>query len=109
MATEQTITVFRGEQAALNFTMMPVVNITGWTLAFTVAKKANSETKMIAPMVAVVQSGPAGTFRVTLTEELLDLIPATYFYDVWRTDEGFEQPLAYGPFTVSPMARVPPL
>jgi hypothetical protein len=108
VAVTQTLTVYRGEQAAINFTMAPVEDITGWSLKFTVAKKANSATKLIS-VTPVILSGPAGTFRVTLTEENLDLNPATYFFDVWRVDEGFEQVLAIGSFVVSATARVPPL
>ena len=106
MAVEQTISVYRGEQVVLNFTMAPVVDITTWTLVFSLVKKANSTTKLITQSAPVI-SGPLGTFRVTLTEEQMNLSPAIYFFDVWRTDEGFEQVLAIGPFIVRATARVP--
>jgi hypothetical protein len=75
---------------------------------FTVARKANSVTKLITQAMSVV-NGAAGTFTTSLTEEQLDLSPGTYFFDVWRTNEGFEQVIAVGPFVVSPTARVPPV
>jgi hypothetical protein len=108
MATEETITVYRGEQATLNFTMSPVVDITGWTIVFTVAAARDSATKKVTATATIV-NGPAGTFRVALTEEHLDLAPLRYFFDVWRTDEGLEQVLALGPFVVVGVARVPPV
>ena len=106
MATVQTITVYRGEQVVLNFTMSPVVNISGWTLPFTVAKKSNSPTKLIQ-VNGVILAGPSGTFSVTLTEENTDQTPDTYYFDVWRNDEGYEQVLAIGSFVVLPTARLP--
>jgi hypothetical protein len=108
MAVTQTITMYRGEQVVLSWTMSPVVNIAGWTLVFTVARKANSPSKLITQAATVV-SGPAGTFTVTLTEEQSNLTPGSYFFDVWRTDEGYEQVIAIGPFVISPTARVPPV
>lgn len=106
MATESTITVFRGERATLNFTMSPVVNITGWTLAFTVAARANSSTKLIAATPSIV-SGTDGTFRVSLTTTNLNIAPGHYYFDVWRTDSGYEEVLAYGPFVIAADAKMP--
>lgn len=106
MAVTQTIQVYRGEQATLDFAMTPNESITGWTIHFTVAKKQNASAKMLGPLVA---SNPSpGVFRVVLTEEQLDINPGTYFFDAWRTDEGQEQVLALGPFVVLGNARVPP-
>lgn len=106
MAVEQTITVYRGEQVTLNFTMTPVVDISGWTLPFTIAKKANSSTKLVSKN-GVIISGINGTLYVTLTEEDLDISPGTYYFDLWRNDEGYEQVLALGSFIVAPVARLP--
>ena len=108
MATEQTITVYQGEQALLNFTMAPVVDISAWTLMFTVATKAGSVTKKIGPLAMTILSGPSGTFKISLTAAQLGLPLGTYYYDVWRTDVGFEQVLALGAFTVAGTARLPP-
>lgn len=107
MATTQSITVYRGERATLDFTMSPVEDIAGWHIHFTVAKKENSTTKLIGPVEATILV--SGQFRVSLDEEDLDLTPGSYAYDVWRTDEGFEEVLALGSFVVTGNARVPPL
>lgn len=106
--TTSTITVYRGEQVTLDFTMNPVVDITAWTLAFNVSRRYNNATKLLTK-VPTILNGPLGTFRQVLTEEDLDLNPASYVFDVWRTDEGFEQVLALGPFVVTANVRVPPV
>lgn len=107
MAVSQTIRVYRGEQANLRFTMSPFEDITGWTLHFTVAKKANTATKLLGPLACTFLN--SGQFAVYLTEEDLDQAPGSYFYDVWRTDEGQEQVLALGAFEIVANARVPPI
>lgn len=115
----QDITVYRAGREVLNFTMNPVVDITGWTIMFTVARMTNKErqdeltrlytastTKLIS-VQASVTSGPAGTFSVTLTTAHTDLTSDIYEYDVWRTDAGSELPLALGRFVVGGVAREP--
>jgi hypothetical protein len=104
--TEQTITIYRGEAPVLNFTLAPVVDISGWTLKFTVAKKSNSVTKMCSATPTIL-SGPAGTFRATLTAAQTDIAPGAYFFDVWRLDAGFEEVLASGEVVVVGVARIP--
>jgi hypothetical protein len=108
MAVTETISVYRGEQVTLTFQMTPVENVTGWTIHFTVAKKANAASKLIGPLLATTSGLASGQFRVQLTEEVLDKTPGTYFFDAWRTDEGQEQVLALGPFIIGGNARVPP-
>jgi hypothetical protein len=105
----ESILVYRGEVAQLNFAMTPGVNVTGWTIMFTVSKKVNSVAKLIGPLAAVPVNPVAGTFYFQLTEDHTNLSPGVYVSDVWRTDEGFEQLLALQTFTISGDARVPPL
>ncbi len=107
--TRQTITIYRGEQVTIPFAFNPVENITGQTLKFTVAKASNSTVKMIGPIAITAGNPLVGTFSVVLTEELTNLTPATYEFDVWRTDEGFEELKAAGDFIIVGNARVPPL
>ena len=106
---DQTITVYRGQAVVLNFTMSPVENIAGWTLMFTVTKATNKSIKLLGPLAMTVVNGPAGTFQLALTEEQLDLKPAIDRFDVWRTDEGLEDPKAIGSFVVLGSSRVPPV
>lgn len=107
MAKVQTVRVYRGEDAELNFTMDPVVDITGWDIEFTLARRANAATKILEGVAAEVLSGAAGTFRVVLSAAQLDLPPGGYFFDTWRADLGSFQPLALGPFYILPNARYP--
>lgn len=106
---DQTITVYRGEAITLPFTMSPVENIAGWTLKFTVSKAVNKTTKLLGPLAMVHDVDANGTFHVTLLEEDTNLNPGNYRWDVWRTDEGLEQPKATGPFILTGNVRVPPI
>lgn len=107
--TDQTITIYRGEAIRIPFTMSPVENITGWTLVFTVSKATNRAAKVLGPLALTIDSGVLGTFHRDLTEEQTDLNPATYRWDVWRTDEGSEQIKATGPLELLGNVRVPPI
>ena len=106
---DQTITVYRGEAVTLNFTMDPVEDITTWTLYLTITRGSNKTVKVLGPMLMTIVNGAAGTFRRILTEEQLDIFPTTYRFDVWRTDEGLEQPKAIGDFIILGNSRVPPV
>lgn len=103
---DQTIRVYVGEAVALDFTMTPVEDISGWTLAFTVTRALGSATKKIQ-QAATVTNGPLGTFTVPLTALQTDHLPATYHYDVWRVDAGSERLLAIGDFELAVNARQP--
>lgn len=105
---DQTILVYRGEDAIISGVMNPVVNINGWTLQFTAAKKLNKVAKLIGPKSATIVSGPAGTYTIPLTAaETTALTPGSYVWDLWRTDVGVAEVVAIGTFTVSGDARIP--
>jgi len=106
---DQTIEIYRGEAVTIPFIMNPVEDIATWTLKFTVTKAANKSVKVLGPLTMTIDSGPLGTFHITLLEEQTDITPATYRFDVWRTDEGLEQPKAIGNFKVLGNSRVPPI
>lgn len=106
--TSQPISISRGETVAVGWTLTPVVDITGWTLLLTVAKRANSSGGKVLQVPVSVTSGPAGTFGVTLISADTRLLePGTYAWDVWRNDPGQERLLASGAFVVSRNARFP--
>ena len=108
MATEQTVTIYRGEEIVLNFTMAPNANIAGWTLLFTVAKTANSPTKLITQAATITNPSTDGKFSVSLdADQSKDIKPGTYYFDVWRTDAEQERVLALGPFVIAAVARLP--
>jgi hypothetical protein len=115
----QDVTVYRGGREVLNFTMSPVVDISGWAIEFTAAKRTTKEqqnvltrlftssaTKLITKSADIV-SGAGGTFRVTLTADDTDIASGIYEYDIWRTDEDEELPLALGQFIVGGVVRLP--
>ena len=98
MAGKDPIEIYQGEDVTLDFTMNPVIDITGWTLLLTVKGGFTAGGSVV--------SGPLGTFTVALTDDNTDsLIPRKYLYDVWRTDSGSERVLARGEFKVVSVAR----
>jgi hypothetical protein len=102
VASTDTITIYRGEDVTLSFTMDPVVDITGWTLTFSVRNYAG----VVFTKTATVTSAVDGTFTIAVVDTDSDsLIPGTYLYDVWRTDEGSERVVAIGSFVVNKVAR----
>ena len=107
--TDQTITVYRGESVIQPFTMSPVEDITGWTLKFTVTKSPDKTAKILGPLAVTIDNAALGKFHVTLLEEQTNLRAGTYRWDVWRTDEGFEQVKAIGDLVVLGDSRVPPI
>jgi hypothetical protein len=104
MATSnQLIRVYRAEYPVIRFTLTTGEDISAWTLQFTVAAALNSPTKVLEK-ACVVTSGPLGTFTCTLTDVETDIAPGNYYFDVWRTDAGFEELLGEGRFTILPAA-----
>lgn len=106
MATEDAITIFRGEDIVVELIMDPVEDITGWTIEFTVEGSPLTP-KLIGPKVATVTDGPNGVSEVALTAAETDLTPGHYKYDSFRVDAGSSQALAVGTFTVRDVARLP--
>lgn len=110
-AVVQDITMYKGAEMQFNFTLqapLPPGGIGGWTILFTVAKKANSASKLIS-RAATVTDPTLCIFQVALDADDTDeLKPATYFYDVWRTDADEEQVMSIGNFVLLPVARLPP-
>jgi hypothetical protein len=106
MATITEIQVYRGEDVTLNFTMAPVVDITGWTITFTVAQGANQKQKIIQKSCTLVTPA-SGTFKADLLAVDTDITPSTYFWDAWRMENGSRRVLAAGAFVVLPDARLP--
>jgi hypothetical protein len=114
MARTTPLTIYRGEDITLNFTQYTTdtgstaEDITGWTLSFTVAREANSTTKLLTKSCSLVVAA-SGTFRATVDDTDTDSIaPGRYYWDVWRTDAGFERLLGSGSFNILGNARIPP-
>ncbi len=111
MATESTITVYRGEAVTIPFVFnpVPVGGIAAYGLTFTVAKERNSPVKLITK-VCVIDNSVLGTFHVTLAPaDTIDLPIGNKFWDVWRTDTLTEErPTGLGTFIIVGVARNPP-
>lgn len=109
MATTTRIEVYKGEEVTFQFTMNPVEDVSGWTLAFTVARKLNVSNKLIGPIAGQIVNGVGGIFKFVLDADDTDeLKPGEYVYDAWRTDSEFERVLAIGEFALLGTARLPP-
>jgi hypothetical protein len=102
MAQANDISVYKGETVTLNFTMTPVVDITGWSIVFTL-KKNQTDAAALVTVNATITSGVNGTFAVKLTGGIGGQTfrrADTYQYDVQRTDAGFEAVLSIGAFAI---------
>ena len=115
MATLQNLTLFRGEDLTLTFTMDPAQAITGWALAFYVRARpeygaAPLVTRTTAAGGVTITDGPGGVFSVTVPAATTLALPISrYRFDVWRVDSGYETVLAYGPCDVLAQVRHNPL
>ena len=114
MARTTNIAIYRGEDITLNFTAYTTdagstaEDITGWTLYFTVAQSRNSTAKVISPVACSIVTAASGTFRAIIADTDTDNIaPGAYFWDVWRTDAGYERLLGSGTFNIIGNARIP--
>ena len=113
MASDGKISIHRAEAVVLNFTIhtedrddAPPEDITGWTLAFTLAADVDLAVKTLTK-AGVIVDPPAGKASVALTATETNIAIGSYRYDFWRTDAGQERPLAVGVFKVLGSARVP--
>jgi hypothetical protein len=89
---------FVGEDQTFEFTVVSsgaVNNITGWTLSWRLAPAAGDAS--ILTIAGAITSASGGVFTVTLAAvDTASLDPDVYYYDVSRTDAGFNQVLAFG-------------
>lgn len=102
MPGTDTITMYRGEDATITFTMSPVEDITGWAVEFNV----RDSTGVIIQVSGSIDDGPNGVFSFNLADTLTDsLTPGRYKYDAWRIDAGAEFVLARGDFKLRDVSR----
>lgn len=108
MATETAISMFRGEDKPITFTVTPAEDITGWSLTFTVARRADSTTKLLTKSCTLVTPA-SGIFKATLVPaDTAGIAPGAYFWDVTRTNTGSVTVVGYGAFSILGGARLPP-
>lgn len=99
MAKIQNVECYKGEDILINDQMDPVVDVTGWTIVFTLKASQTAGAALIT-QPAVIDSGPAGTFHVSLSQAQTLLPAGTYYYDIQRTDAGQHAVLTIGVFTI---------
>jgi hypothetical protein len=98
MSVQANIPFFQGEDLTLNFTLVPLTDITGWTLTSTVKDKLGGTTQF-NPAVSITDAG-RGKFQATWTRaQTSALSPGDYVWDVRRTDPGSNSVLAHGEAT----------
>jgi hypothetical protein len=108
MATNTALEMAVGEDVTLALTMSPIVDISGWTITFTVARDVNTPSPKLITKTASIVSGPAGTFSVAMQAvDTSAIVPGVYQWDAWRTDTGSNRRLGYGTFTLLATARIP--
>lgn len=107
MATETNLSIPRGSKVTLNFSKTPAGVLPGSTIKFTVARRANSATKVIGPKDCTVTSAPNGTYTCVLDADDTDITPSVYLWDTRCVDSGAETLLGYGLFEVTAIAQLP--
>ena len=101
MATQNNISIFKGEAITLTFTMSPVTDIVGWTITFTLRVNANDSVAVLTKTPAtIVVPSTSGVFTFSLTHANTNLASGAYAYDVQRVDAGSEAVLSIGFFTI---------
>lgn len=102
MPSNDVITIYKGEDVDLNFTMNPVESISGWTIKLNV----KSPSAVVITKTANITDASNGEFTFVLADDDSDDLSAgSYQYDVWRTDAGSERVLAIGSFVIADVVR----
>jgi hypothetical protein len=81
----------------VDFTLTPLLDVTGWTISFTLKDSLGGNTQTGFPTTATIVDGPRGRFRVSIPSSATSSIPVgRYVWDVRRTDSGNRATLADG-------------
>ena len=104
------LTIQRGQAAQLSWVRSTgTQNAGGWATVFTVRKR-KSDTSFVIQItgLSVSQTNtPGDTLSTTVTAAQNTIAPGLYYWDLWRTDPGTEDPLASGQYIVKADVRVP--
>ena len=107
MAITTAISLYRGEDTTIDFTMADGDDITGWVIVFTVSRSKNISTKLFAK-TCTLTTPESGLFQTTVdAEDTEDLQPGRYYWDAWRTDSSAARLLGVGAFTILSNVRIP--
>jgi hypothetical protein len=84
----------KGEDVQINWTVQTsstdtsAKNITGWTLAMMIKRKASDTGVTQVTTSTSVTVGSSGTAATTIVSADTDDLDGDYVYDLWRTDAG---------------------
>jgi hypothetical protein len=98
VSVQANIPFFVGEDLTLNFTLVPLTDITGWTFQSTVKNKLGGTTQF-SPTVSITDAGRGKFQAVWPRASTSALAPGDYVWDVRRIDSGFNTVLAHGEAT----------
>ena len=98
----------RGQAKTYTASAQSPTNISGWNFAFTIRAAVGGQ------ILAQVTSGNGititdavnGILSISLTAAQTMWPPYLYYWDLWRTDAGFEDQLGSGQFTITPSYRL---
>lgn len=97
MSISSNLSWFRGEDVTIDFTMAPVVDVSGWTVVFTLKDQLGGSTQSGFPITATIVDGPRGKFRLAVPSSATSSIPVgRYVWDCRRTDSGNRTTVADG-------------
>jgi hypothetical protein len=111
MAIITDISWYRGEDVVLTDSIKDAggaaVNITGWSLQFTLKKAYGDAAAVLTKSTAgggiTITNGPGGVLQVTIASaDTASLEVRTYVYDIQRIDAGSRAVLSIGNATIKP-------
>jgi hypothetical protein len=108
MAQHNEFAWYRGEDVVILFTQTPVVDITGWTISFTLKKTLADAAPLLTIAATVGGAAPQGIYTVAVTAaQNTTLTTGSYVYSVTRTNSGSVSVLSEGPLTLKGSALLP--
>jgi hypothetical protein len=101
MATRTNVSIFRGADETLPFSIAEDVN--GWSIVLYISDQVDDPTPTLTIPATILTTGAASTFAVTLSAAQTALLAqSAYYWEVSRTDLGEKAVLGYGTLTVVP-------
>lgn len=101
--------VKRGQSLIVTFTFDPAQSISGWALKFTLRRyPGDTASDLVSKTTSsgiTITDASSGVGTISFTAADLNQTPGTYYWDVWRTDSGSEDPLADGTLPIEERVR----
>jgi len=103
------IEFFAGEDIELEVTLSPAVNITTWTLTFTLKESLTAASALVTKTVGsgiTITDGANGIFVVSLPAASTNQTARKYVYDIWKTNSGGSAVLCNGQCNIKARVKV---